>query len=66
MLLYSWTKFDPTGPNGASIDGIDPERKWQIRSTYNFRDDLDIHQNSTTWIVFHNIPWIPLCGSTLV
>jgi len=42
---YSWAKFDPTGPNGGSIDGIDPERKWQIRSTYNFRDDLDFHQN---------------------
>ena len=27
---YRWTKFDPTDPR---IDGIDPERKWQIRST---------------------------------
>ena len=42
---HSWTKFNPTGRNGAIIDGIDPERKWQIRSTYNFRNDLDIHQN---------------------
>ena len=41
---YSWTRFNPGGPNGAAIEGIDPEHKWQVRSTYELRENLDLHQ----------------------